>query len=190
MWVKICGITRARDAELAVRLGADAIGFVFVPGSPRCVRPSEVRSMTRDLGILTVGIFANQDESVVRTTADEAALGAIQLHGSEPPELCARLDRPVIKAFRVTSPDSLERAKEYSVHAILADGPASGRSFDWSLARAHERVVVAGGLSAENVVRAIAMSNAFGVDVSSSIESAPGVKDPHLMRAFFEQVRT
>lgn len=200
MFVKICGITRGRDAALAVRLGADALGFVFVPTSPRFVRPREVRAMARDLPLLVVGVFSNQDESTVRSIADEAEVGAIQLHGAETPETCARLERPVIKAFRVRSAESLARAADYSVHAILADGPRSGRTFDWSLARQHEPfrplalrslpLIVAGGLCADNVQRAIAMSNAFGVDVSSSIESSPGVKDADAMRRFLENART
>ena len=146
--------------------------------------------MTRDLAVLTVGVFSDQEESTVRRVADEADLGAVQLHGAETPETCARIERPVIKAFRICSADSLARASGYPVRAILADGPASGRTFDWSLARAHEHVIVAGGLSSENVARAIAISNAFGVDVSSGIESSSGCKDPDAMRRFIENVRT
>jgi phosphoribosylanthranilate isomerase len=186
-FVKICGITRGRDAELAVRLGADALGFVFVSRSPRFVRPHEVLAMTRDLPVLSVGVFSDHDESAIRRISDEADIGAVQLHGAEAPALCARMDRPVIKALRA---DSLARAAEYHVHALLADGPRSGRTFDWSLAPQHGRLIVAGGLCAGNVRRAIAISGAFGVDVSSGVESSPGRKDPDAMRRFLEQVRT
>ena len=99
------------------------------------------------------------------------------------------MDRPVIKAFRVHSPASLDSTAAYDA-TILADGPGSGCTFDWSIARSLPKVVIAGGLSPENVARALALSNAFGVDVSSGIESSPGVKDPDRMRSFFEQVRS
>lgn len=178
-WVKICGITRRQDAELALALGADALGFVFVRSSPRFLEPREARAMPG----FKVGVFEDPSLDEVRRISDEADLDVVQLHGAETPEMCARIDRPIIKAFRVTSPSSLSNARAYDVRAILADGP------DWALARAVPNVVVAGGLSATNVQHALARSNAAGVDVSSGLESSPGIKDANRLRAFFEQVK-
>lgn len=174
-WVKICGITRREDAELALELGADALGFVLVRSSPRFIDPSMVRGMPGR----KVGVFENESVETVLRIADEANLDAIQLHGDETPEMCARMDRPVIKAFRTRG-----NFGAYAVHSILVDGP------DWALARDVPNVIVAGGLDAGNVRQAIALSCAFGVDVARGVESSPGVKDPVRMRAFFEKVRS
>src|SRR5581483_6234566 len=115
-FIKICGITNRRDAEAAVRLGADAIGFVFVRSSPRYVEPAAARSIAADLDVMTVGVFQDHDEDSVRRIADESTVSTIQLHGNESPELSARFDRLVIKAFRGPPADG------YDVFATLVDG--------------------------------------------------------------------
>jgi phosphoribosylanthranilate isomerase len=178
-WIKICGITNHCDAELAVRLGADAIGFVFVPSSPRFVKAREVRAIARDLAAVTVGVFADQDEDTVRRCADEAGVSTLQLHGSETPDFCARFELPVIKAFRGPV------ATGYRTFAILVDGAAG-----WPSMRGLERGIIAGGLTPANVRAAIRAEKPFGVDLASGIEASPGKKDEGAMRRFFEQVRS
>jgi phosphoribosylanthranilate isomerase len=178
-WVKICGITNRRDAELAARLGADAIGFVFVPSSPRFVQPREVRAIARDLDVMTVGVFQDQDEDTVRRIANDSGVSTIQLHGKETPDFCASFDRPIIKAFRGPV------ATGYRAFAILADGAAS-----WPTLRGLERGIIAGGLTPANVRAAIRAEKPFGVDLASGVEASPGKKDEDAMKRFFEQVRS
>jgi phosphoribosylanthranilate isomerase len=196
--VKICGITRPEDALLAEALGAFAVGFIFYPKSPRYIAPSRARTISRRLGpdILRVGVFVDEDISKVFETARKAELTAIQLHGVEEPEYIRKLGEiPVIKAFRVGvefDPGCLRKhpADYYLLDAAVAGSHGgTGKTFDWSLAANCTRcgkIILAGGLHAENVAEAIQTVRPWGVDISSGVESRPGIKDAVKMRRVFE----
>jgi phosphoribosylanthranilate isomerase len=178
MMVKICGITRREDAEAAVAAGADAIGFIFVPSSPRFVTPQQAAELGEGLDVWKVGVFTGQPvESAFRT----ARLDIAQIYGSEIPAVPR-----IWRAVRVgQSPWSAG-----DVEAVLLDGPANGVPFDWSQARnAAAKVIIAGGLTASNVAQAIRAARPWGVDASSSLESSPGIKDPETIRRFIAAAR-
>lgn len=201
--VKVCGITSVEDGLAAARLGADAIGLVFWPQSPRWVDRDKARQISRALPpfVLRVGVFVDAAPDAVARTAEEVGLDVLQLHGRESPEEVARLPRRVIKAVRVGegfSPDEALRYEGCAAGILLdtkADGRpgGTGRAFDWSQARqVREKasfLALAGGLTAENVHVALNAVRPDLVDVSSGVESSPGRKDPEKMRAFLEAVR-
>jgi len=197
--IKICGVTRAEDALAAVRLGADALGFNFWPGSKRHVTPAVARGIIARLPpfVTAVGVFVNQLEGEMRAVAAEAGIQVFQLHGDEPPELCARLPLPVVKAIPVDQVRTLSRLLSYDVSAFLLDTPSrgyggSGEPFDWSLAEGVSEVapvILAGGLTPENVAAAVRAVRPYAVDVASGVESSPGVKDMDRMSRFFAAVR-
>jgi len=173
--VKVCGITRREDAEAAVAAGASAIGFVFVPTSPRYVTPEKAGELGRGLDVWKVGVF-DQAPGFVEDAMRIAHLDVAQVYGELP-------DVPRIwQAFRV-SPVSMP--VNGRAEAILLDGPANGITFDWNQARGRsEKVILAGGLNASNVAEAIRIAQPWGVDASSGLESAPGIKDPGKVRQF------
>ncbi len=196
MIVKICGITRAEDASLAVSLGATAIGFVFWPSSPRAISPLRARAIVDALpeSVTTVGVFVNAGRDEIEAAADEANLRAVQLHGDETPELARSLSRRVIKAVALTG-DIEERIKDWPGTMLLLDAhdPAkrggTGRVIDWDRAAAIARardVILAGGLGPANIADAVARVRPAGIDVSSGVESSPGIKDPEKLRALFD----
>jgi phosphoribosylanthranilate isomerase len=201
--VKICGITSAEDALAAVEAGADLLGFNFYRRSPRYVSPGEARRIASVLPerVARVGVFVNVDEpEAVARIVSESGVGAAQLHGDETPEFCARLGGvSVIKALRVGRGFSVERALAYKTDALLLDAyerdafGGTGRTFDWSLARAARAFVpklfLAGGLTPENVAEAVRAVGPFAVDVCSGVETSPGRKSFSLMRRFVEAVR-
>lgn len=192
MFVKICGMTTEEDALLAVAMGADAIGFIFAP-SARQVAPARAADIAKRLPpeILTVGVFRDEAPQRVVDIVSAAGLRAAQLHGHENAEETAwvRSRLPVvIKAFPGGDPQ-LVQAATYGADAILLDSasPGSGRVFDWSLAEGAPsglRVILAGGLTPDNVAEAIERVRPWGVDVASGVEAEPGVKDPTLVRRF------
>jgi phosphoribosylanthranilate isomerase len=192
MILKICGITNQEDATAAVEAGANAIGFNFYPPSPRYIAPESAAEIGTPAGVRRVGVFVNATRGRVEEAARTAALSVAQLHGDETPaEYPAGL--AVWKGARVTAEFDLSRYGDCPAEALLLDGPAgemfggSGKSFDWRVARfPNIRVILAGGLDASNVARAIALAHPWGVDACSRIESAPGKKDPAKMRAFLE----
>jgi len=195
--VKICGITSEADALLAVALGADALGFIFAP-SPRQVAPAAVGDIVKRLphGILTVGVFRDESPARVVEIANHIGLGAVQLHGHEPAEDCRWVRERVpcmIKAF--TAGDrTITRFTEFGADYLLIDGPSpgSGEVFDWRLGEGVAdpfHLIVSGGLRPDNVAQAIARLRPFGVDVDSGVESSPGRKDPHKVRAFVVNAR-
>jgi phosphoribosylanthranilate isomerase len=200
-FVKICGITRIEDARAAAALGADAIGLIFWPRSPRAVDPAAARAIRDALPgqVTTVGVFVDQSEEEVARIADQVRLGAVQLHGAESPEYCARIRGQVIKAFGVdTSFDErLLDAYPNGITALLDTKDdvirgGAGRRFDWTLAArvaASRRILLAGGLRPDNVTDALEQVRPYGIDVSSGIERAPGVKDHVSMQALFAAVR-
>jgi len=201
--VKVCGITSLEDGLAAARAGADAIGLVFWPRSPRVVDVATARRISEALPlfVLRVGVFVDAPAEVLARTVDEVPLDLVQLHGDEAPEQCDISPRRALKAVRVGPGFRPEDALRYEGRAagILLDTRSdaapggTGEAFDWSLARAvRERVsflVLAGGLTPENVGAAIRAVRPDAVDVSSGVESAPGRKDGEKLRAFLAAVR-
>ena len=197
MFVKICGITNEDDALLAVALGADAVGFVFAP-SVRQIAVQKVYDITRRLPteILTVGVFRDEHPKRVVEMTQSAGLRAAQLHGHETADdvaFVAQHIRTVIKAVSAGSVDAV-RANSFGTSMVLVDAPApgSGKVFDWSLAGELPEglnVILAGGLTPENVATGIAQVRPFGVDVSSGVEASPGRKDAILMKCFIDAAR-
>jgi len=194
--VKICGITRAEDARLAVSLGATAIGFVFWPSSPRAISPLRARAIVDALpaSVTTVGVFVNAGRDEIEAAADEANLQAVQLHGDETPDLARSLSRRVIKAITLAG-DIDERVNEWPGTMLLLDAHdaakrgGTGRVIDWDRAAAIARardVILAGGLGPANIADAVARVRPAGIDVSSGVESSPGIKDPEKLRALFD----
>ena len=204
--VKVCGITNLEDGLMAARAGADAIGFVFVPDSPRGVDVPTAKAIARALPpfVLRVGVFVNAPRETVLRTADEVGLDVLQLHGDERPEDLGTLSRRVIKAVPVGPGFAAQDALRYETHAsgILLDTRATpgglpggtGQTFDWSKAReVRERasfLVLAGGLTPENVGVALTAVRPDVVDVASGVEKSPGLKDPDKVRAFIQAVRS
>jgi phosphoribosylanthranilate isomerase len=198
--VKICGLRRAEDALLAAGLGASAIGFVFWPGSPRFIDPYRAKPIIRILPpfVTTVGVFVNQPQEYVMGVAGLLNLGAVQLHGDEPLDEYLRSSFRLIKAVPVDSrfdPGALERVPPHVTVLLDAHDPVrrggTGLTIDWSRAAAaarRRRVILSGGLTAENVTAAIQAVQPYAIDVSSGVESSPGVKDPARMRALFDAV--
>jgi phosphoribosylanthranilate isomerase len=203
---KICGITRLEDAELAVDLGAWALGFILWPGSSRAVAPEDaahIAARVRRRASL-VGVFVNASLDEVAGSADAIGLSHLQLHGDEGPAFCAEAARrtgcKVIKAFSVSSGADLQAAERFrNVDFHLLDASArgarggTGRTWDWALAprrRSAVPKILSGGLTAENVAAGIAAVDPYAVDVASGVEvpGEPGVKDPDRLRAFLATV--
>jgi phosphoribosylanthranilate isomerase len=194
MFVKICGITRLDDAEAAVQAGANAIGFVFWPKSPRFIDPYRARAIAARLPpfVTPVGLFVNQPADYVNAVASLVRLGAVQLHGDETPEVAAWIVAPVIRALPIEKADAWPEGTTLllDAHDPVQRG-GTGRPIDWTAAAAiasRRRVLLAGGLTPENVGEAIARVRPFGIDVSSGVERVPGVKDHRRLRALFEAV--
>lgn len=178
MMVKVCGITRREDAEVAVAAGASAIGFIFARSSPRYVEPEQAAALAAGLDVWKVGVFVDETAASVEAVMRTAQLDVAQIYGAEIP----RSGR-VWRAFRVK--DGIIANPGYGAEAVLLDGPANGIGFHWERARGiAEKVIVAGGLDASNVAEAIRVARPWGVDASSKLESAPGVKDHEKVRQF------
>lgn len=201
VFIKICGIMRFEDAELAADLGASALGFIFWPGSPRCVDPERAGRIVRSLpgDVTPVGVFVDQPIELVERVADCAGVTVVQLHGSESAAYCRQMRRPVIKAIGVggRGTDVIESLAPEIV--VLLDAPdpvrhgGTGRTIDWVAAREiaqTRRAILSGGLHADNVASAIEAVRPYGLDVSSGVESTPGVKDAARLKDFFAAVRT
>ncbi|MEZ5491847.1 MAG: phosphoribosylanthranilate isomerase [Gammaproteobacteria bacterium] len=201
--IKICGITRAEDARLAADLGADALGLVFHPSSPRAVNPGSIAGIVSSLPafVTVVGLFVDPAEADVRAVLESGRIQCLQFHGSESESFCGSFGVPYIKAVRVKDLASA-RQQLIPFHgkcSVILDafvaGAAggTGHTFDWSVARqlvtdGHNPIVLAGGLSPANVSEAIAEVAPYGVDVSSGVERRPGVKDAEKLRHFFDAV--
>lgn len=198
--VKVCGITRLEDAVAAVDAGADAVGFIFHRGSPRYIRPEDAGAIAAALPpfVSTVGVFVDVEHSEASATMRVAGLDVAQFHGDEDPSYCSMFPR-VIKALRVRGPEVLERLSEYScVSAFLLDAYSpdahggTGEVFDWSIAAkatATHRVILAGGLTPDNIAEAVQRVRPYAVDVSSGVETAPGLKDHALVREFIRRAK-
>jgi len=196
MLIKICGITRADDAVAAAAAGANAIGLIFWPDSPRFIDPYRARRIVATLPafVTPVGVFVNQPLEYVTAVASLVRLGAVQLHGDESVAYAARVPVPVIKAIRL--PDAeLNRWPRRVTILLDAHDPqrrgGTGSTIDWAAAAdvaARRAVLLAGGLTSGNVGEAIARVRPFGIDVSSGVERAPGVKDHERIKSFCEAV--
>jgi len=195
MIVKICGITRLEDAEAAVRAGAGAVGFVFWPASPRWIDPFRAARIAAALPpfVTPVGVFVDQPADYVNGVATLVKLGAVQLHGNESPEYAAAVRHSIVKALPVGAaapPVDLWPARVLPLldaHDPVRRG-GTGQAIDWSRAAAiaaRRPVILAGGLTPENVVEAVQQVGPYGIDVSSGVESAPGRKDHGRIRALF-----
>ncbi len=195
MLVKICGITRLEDADAAVAAGAAAIGFICWPKSPRFIDPHRARDIAATLPpfVTAVGVFVNQSLDEVNRVASLVRLGAAQLHGDETPDFASKVSCPVIKAVTVGGdmgawPSTVRLLLD--VHDPVARG-GTGRTIDWTAAAgiaAQREILLAGGLTPDNVADAVSRVRPFGIDVSSGVERAPGIKDPQRLRALFEAV--
>lgn len=199
--IKICGITNIEDALAAVEAGADALGFVFYNKSPRNISPDQAAALIRRLPpfVQTVGLFVNEELAVVNGIADRCGLDIVQLHGDETPEYCSGVRRRLIKAFRVKDETCLDLINGYDVAACLLDAwsptayGGTGKTFNWEIAAAaaaSKRIILAGGLTPENVAAAVRAVRPYAVDVSSGVESAPGIKDPEKMRSLVRNARS
>ena len=204
--VKICGLTTPQDAAAAIDLGADALGFNFFPGSRRYLRMETAGDWIAALpdNVEKVAILVNPSWEEATTTAAAPGITVLQLHGTETPEFCRRLMEEGIrfeKAIPVTRADSLANVPDFFTSTVLLDSGGagefggSGRTFPWEIARdfvqayPRLRVILAGGLTPENVAQAVAVVRPFGVDVTSGVESSPGRKDFGRMRAFIAAAR-
>lgn len=182
MMVKICGITNREDAVAAIEAGASALGFNFYPGSPRYITPEKAAEIGDGLDVLKVGVFV--DDPHTAEIAAIARIDIIQLHGNES---SIPAGHRVWKAFRVTSQWSESEMDAHPAEAFLLDGPAPGcgEPFDWTRATGlNRKIILAGGLDAENVGIAIQQVKPWGVDACSRLESAPGIKDHEKVRRF------
>jgi phosphoribosylanthranilate isomerase len=198
--VKICGITRAADAIAAAKAGADAIGLVFYPPSPRFLSVERAREIRDALPpfVQTVALFVNADAAQVAQVIGRVHPAMLQFHGDEPPQFCAQFGLPYVKAYRVKAGvDALEYLRPFSGAAawlfdsFVPEYGGVGESFDWSLLpAARERpFILSGGLARENVAEAIRRVRPWGVDVSSGVESAKGIKDGAKIAGFIAEVR-
>jgi phosphoribosylanthranilate isomerase len=199
--IKICGITTIEDALCAAESGADAVGFIFHPPSPRHITPERAREIIAGLPaeLVKVGVFVNRDTEVVAQTVEECGLDLIQLHGDESPEYCRRFPpERVIKAVFCRTPEDLRELAAYDVRAFLVDTRDAGRyggtgkRADWELAAglAKERpLILAGGLGIENIGEALAAVEPCAVDINSGCERMPGIKDHDRLRRIVGMIR-
>lgn len=199
--VKICGITNLEDAVMAVEAGADALGFVFFQGSSRNIAPEHAAAIIRHLPpfVQTVGLFVNAEPADVNEIVGRCRLDIVQLHGEESPDYCRAVTRRIIKAFRVKDASSLDAMADYHVAGWLLDAwspsahGGTGTTFNWDIAAhaaATRSIILAGGLTPDNVAGAVAAVKPYAVDVSSGVESAPGKKDAGLVGRFIRAARS
>ena len=198
--VKVCGMTSLKDALNAVEGGADAVGFIFYKKSPRSVTMKLVREIVLKLPpfIDTVGVFVDETAEQINKIADYCNLDMVQLHGDESPTFCKRMRRRVIKAFRVKDMGSVKKLSKFQVSGFILDTfseslhGGTGKVFDWNLALPAKKfgpVIMAGGLTPNNVRQAIQRVRPYGVDVCSGVESEPGIKDLLKVKEFVYNIR-
>jgi len=198
--IKICGMTNVSNALFAAELGADMIGFIFVPSSPRYVTPAQAAEIVCQLpeNVTPVGVFANESETRIRSIMQRTGIRMLQLHGNESPEECARYSGDVIKAFHVKVGFDPSVLKQYPTSLFLLDTFSSqalggtGKTFNWDIAveaKKYGNIMLAGGLNPENISEAITRVHPYGVDINSGVESSPGKKDHAKLKALFEQIR-
>ncbi len=198
--VKICGITSYEDAMTATELGADLLGFNFVPESPRYIPVEKASAIAHRLPayIELAGVFVNASIQTLRHAATDCHLDWIQLHGEETPAFCQSLaseTAKLIKALRVKDRTDLDKADTYRVDAVLLDAfhperyGGTGLSFDWNvIGDVTKRIFLAGGINPDNAAKAISLG-VYGIDLCSGVESSPGKKDPAKLKALFDNIR-
>jgi phosphoribosylanthranilate isomerase len=198
LFIKICGVTNGEDALYAAEQGAEAIGFNFFPHSKRFISPAMAGAINRGLKatIMRVGVFVNPDRGYVNDVIREVGLEAIQFSGNETPESVSRYRAKVFKAIHVLSVDSIDEMKLFNADAFLLDTHrdgefgGTGKTFDWDLARKAKqfgKVILAGGLTPDNVADAVRLVRPYGVDVSSGVELRPGIKDHKKIKDFIRR---
>jgi phosphoribosylanthranilate isomerase len=198
--VKICGITNREDAHVAAEAGADMIGLIFYPPSPRYVTPEQARTIVESLPptLPVAGVFVNETVETVSRVAQESGVQIVQLHGEESPQMCRQLPWRVVKTFRFTAHVRPEMMADYVVEAFLIEGfhanfyGGVGSRADWqqvAMLHAYGRIILAGGLTPDNVQEAIRAVRPYAVDVGSGVEAAPGKKDWQKVRAFISRAK-
>ena len=198
--IKICGITNKQDALEAVRLGVDALGFVFAHSSRRVI-PRMVQEIVELLPpfISRVGVFVDEDKEKVKKIANSCHLTTLQFHGEEAPSYCQGFREKIVKAFSIKDTSVLEKIPEYEVDAYLLDSYSplryggTGKTFDWDIAREIKEfgvpIILSGGLNPDNVKEAIERVRPYAVDVGSGVEAREGKKDPEKLKSFVMKVR-
>jgi len=195
--IKICGVTNIEDAMMIAELGADALGFVFAP-SKRRISPQDAKEIIKRLPpfVTTVGVYMDAEIDEVNQVTEYTGIDVIQLHGNEPPTHCDRLKKKVIKRISVCDNDTTEmlisRMERYRVPAYLLDpGAGSGKVFNWEKAVGIDLpLIIAGGLTPDNVKTVVRLLKPYGVDVSSGVEQFPGKKNKQKVKRFIEEVRS
>lgn len=206
--VKICGITNLEDALAVCEYGADAIGFIFYKKSPRFIEPEKAKEIIRELPpfVTTVGVFVDEDANMINEIVKTVGLHAVQLHGSESPEFCEGISGKIIKTFKMKGAQVVgarghgvsQEAERYRVSAYLLDTykegveGGTGALFNWGVAKEAAkagRLILAGGLTPENVKQAIKIVTPYAVDVSSGVEESPGKKDLIKVMEFIEKAK-
>jgi phosphoribosylanthranilate isomerase len=193
--VKICGITNVEDAQASVDAGADALGFIFVEGTPRFITPEAAARIIATLPpfVTPVGVFWDHAPGHVKAVAEQCGLGALQFHGDEPPEALAGYHLPTIKTIKVSGPERLEMMDRYAVSAFLLDSPARWSEGEprapiaWQLVRrvaTRRPIILSGGLTPDTVRDAVRLARPYAVDVNSGVEARPGKKDQEKVRRF------
>lgn len=201
MKVKICGITNLDDAMVAAEAGADYLGFIVFPKSPRNVAPETIREITAQLpgNVMKVGVFVNPEPELVDEVVGHCGIDIVQLHGDEPPEYASRYPRDKVwKAVHLTDEAQIEGFAAYPVSALVVDSMVKGLRggtgvrCDWRLAAqaaARFDVMLAGGINAENAVEAVRAVNPYGLDVASGVEKSPGLKDHKKIKDLFSNLK-
>ena len=198
--VKICGITNLEDALAAADAGADALGFVFYPESPRFIDPGKARAIIARLPafITSVGVFVDESEDLIRRIIREGGVQVLQFHGSESPILCTRFREKAVKAIRIKDEESIKEMQMYDVDTFLLDTMVegikggTGKTFNWKyaeMAKEHGRIILSGGLNPSNIGDAVRQLKPYGVDVSSGVEIRPGKKDHEKIREFVREAK-
>lgn len=200
--VKICGLTSLEDAQCAVDSGADFLGFIFYPASPRAVTVPKVAEIVQNLKnstAKTVGVFVDSPVHFVNEAAAEIGLDFIQLHGSEDSNYIEQIEKPVIKVFRINDYFDLNELKGYNVPYFLLDTykkglmGGTGKTFNWDKAveaKGYGEIFLSGGLTVGNVEEAVKKVNPFCVDISSGVESSPGIKDKDKIKEIITKVKS
>jgi len=197
--IKICGITNLQDAQAAIEMGADILGFNFYPPSPRYIEPNEAEKIICKLpGFVDIaGVFVNADKLDIRGLTDSGLLNWVQFHGDELSGFCNQFNAwnlHTIKAIRVRSVEDIDQAQEFETYSLLFDAfdpnhyGGTGKTFDWSLLKKYSRrIFLAGGINPDNVSDALG-TDVYGLDICSGIESKPGKKDPLKMKQLFDNI--